>query len=376
MKRVLFCLLVSTLSCHHVLAAEMKIASWNIQTLTIPGEKVFADQKPSELRSEADFGRLSKVRDSLNADIYVLQEVSSLRALAKIFPQPDWTICISGQYSADQQKLGPEYAPAKIAGIEPLCASKSTDDLPDPIAGELRRQYVAIAVRNGSGMAVKEVADIPDISVPFDDRGDNGGVAVIRSIRWGLSVLVGDDNSSLRLLGVHLKTGCFTGYISKWTSNAKWVHDDTADHPCQTYGRQLPGLKSWIDSASKAQIPFAIIGDFNRRLAIESEDSHKPDLLPILNGQETANSDDDLELTIVPEGVAASKACWPEEDGTDRAHAIDFLIFGPKARPANWSATYSKLRYVDIAEIGGTSLLKKNDGPLLSDHCPIVLQLP
>src|SRR5215510_460842 len=83
------------------------LATWNIQTLTMPNERVFPNQRPDKLRKESDMGDLRTVRDALAADVAILQEISSPKELTQVFPLADWDICLSGQYTADARGLGP-----------------------------------------------------------------------------------------------------------------------------------------------------------------------------------------------------------------------------------------------------------------------------
>jgi endonuclease/exonuclease/phosphatase family metal-dependent hydrolase len=348
------------------------LASWNIQTLTVPGEKVFADQKPNELRTAADMADLRSVSDALAADVIVLEEISSPKALAQVFPVSDWDICLSGQYTADEDGLAPYYAADKLAAIKPLCYSAGDANLPDPPPGQLRNQYVGVAVRRAAGVTLVSVKDVPDLSVPSDEKSDSG--TVVRNVRWGLEAVIEKGGRALGILGVHLKTGCFVGGLfERWwgAPPAQWHHDDQPDAPCMTLARQMRPLRAWIASVGGQATPFVIVGDFNRRIDVEITDPDKPDLLPVLDGRATGSPADDVTLERVPEGASSVHTCWPEDDGSAYANSIDYMLFGPGARPAAWQSNYKKLRFVDIAAIGGTSLSKATNDWRLSDHCPI-----
>jgi hypothetical protein len=181
------------------------------------------------------------------------------------------------------------------------------------------------------------------------------------------------DDKTLRILGVHLKTGCFVGALirNRWNDPPfQWQHDTTADHPCMTLARQMRPLRAWIAKSAQQGTPFVIVGDFNRRIDAEASHPDQPDLFPMLNGVATETPTDDFVLARVPEGTASIHACWPEDNGSDRENSIDYLIFGPEFRPTDWQDTYKKLRYVDITSIGGASLTKVDNDWRLSDHCP------
>lgn len=59
------------------------------------------------------------------------------------------------------------------------------------------------------------------------------------------------DRAPIRLLGIHLKSGCFAGSEGK---------------ACPTLMQQLPALEAWIDAAARGPDRFAVLGDWNRRL--------------------------------------------------------------------------------------------------------------
>jgi hypothetical protein len=356
----------------------IRLANWNIQTLTVPGERVFADALETELRTEADFQRLRQVRDAIAADVFVLQEISSLRALAKIFPTSEWQLCFSGQYDADLAGLGPYYDRQYLSGIAPTCVSDGDDTLlPDPPAGELRRQYLAFAIRKDSKASLRSITDLPSLSKPGEDAQGDG--VIVRGVRWGLSAVINTPGGGIRILNVHLKSGCFDSYLTNmwWLNQAEWSPNGMRDHACTTLARQLPELRAWVLDAKPGNLPFVIVGDFNRRIDAERNDNKSPDFLPILDGSATPeDTTDNSQLTYLPEGPLSKKACWPEDDGSAYEDSIEFMVFGPGDRPANWEESYQKVRYVDLAELGGTSLTQATDSPHLSDHCPSFVTIP
>lgn len=73
-------------------------------------------------------------------------------------------------------------------------------------------------------------------------------------VRWGadLTLFPGTDRE-IRLLAVHLKSGCNRDPL-------------TADRDaCRTLQQQVPVLEAWIDARAGERVPFAVLGDFNRR---------------------------------------------------------------------------------------------------------------
>ena len=64
--------------------------------------------------------------------------------------------------------------------------------------------------------------------------------------------------SELRLLSVHIKTGCW---------GRKQDRDDRSRKTCETLRAQIERLKAWADARRAEGTAFVILGDFNRRLA-------------------------------------------------------------------------------------------------------------
>jgi hypothetical protein len=165
---------------------------------------------------------------------------------------------------------------------------------------------------------------------------------VIRNVRWGLDATLTKGATKFRLLAVHMKSGCTQGALLKdrWNNpNWKWAPDGQNDHACMTLARQMRPLRDWIAKAKAGKTPFIIAGDFNRRIDAEEGDAQSPDFWPIITGKATPGPGDDIALARVPQGAASLKACWPEEDHSDFRNAIDYMIFSPGLRPADWEAT-------------------------------------
>ena len=73
-------------------AADLKIATWNLNWLTTraAGDRGLpADVMP---RSDDDFGRLAEYARELNADVVAIQEVDGFPAASKVFPRDQYAI--------------------------------------------------------------------------------------------------------------------------------------------------------------------------------------------------------------------------------------------------------------------------------------------
>jgi endonuclease/exonuclease/phosphatase family metal-dependent hydrolase len=315
-----------------------KFVSWNIQELA--ADKQIYDRP---LRTAEEFATLREYRNCLQGDVFALQEVASPKAVAQVFPTDDYDICFSGQKNADELGLAPAYDPAAIEGIRPDCFSKG-DVLPGEVT-DRAFQYVALTVRRGSGIAIVEMRDVPAISQINPEDG--------RQTRWGLEAVVERNGLRLRLLIVHLKSGCAAGPIT----------DDLGqDEDCPGLAKQLPHLKAWIDKAAAETEPFMIIGDFNRRLDLEDPVVLPTDMMDVLNGATTTSTSDDLALSHTP--TAKEFKCWPDDFPSQR-FSIDFFVADAKAgalllKDSDWKWCYQ--HDIDL----GTP---KPQRP--SDHCPI-----
>ena len=68
-----------------------------------------------------------------------------------------------------------------------------------------------------------------------------------------MELFVERGDQRLVLLGVHLKSGCPVGNL------------DTPTHEnCVTLAKQRAPLEAWVDEHTVKQVPFVILGDFNR----------------------------------------------------------------------------------------------------------------
>lgn len=110
-------------------------------------------------------------------------------------------------------------------------------------AQAIRRQAVGFAIRRG--IPFTRNADISDL-----DLGDP-------DLRWGVDVTL-DLPTPIRLLGIHLKSGCNAGR-------------DPSDKDCEILFRQAPIVEDWIDARARSGVHFAVLGDWNRRTGIAND---------------------------------------------------------------------------------------------------------
>lgn len=265
-------------------ARELKVATWNMEwlTLRLAGDPIL----PLELtpKRPEDRALLRRYALALDADVVALQEVDGPEVAAEVFPPDRYAL----YFTRDQVV-----------------------------------QRVGFAVRRG--IAVRQNPDLVALDVePF---------ARFR-LRSGVDITLDFPGGRLRLLGVHLKSGCHEARLSN------------AGRTCDTLRRQVAPLQGWIAQRREEGAPFLLMGDFNRRM------DGRDELLADLN--------EAAPLLRVTEGRA--NPCW------GGASFIDHILAGGAAR--GWVDPNS-LRVLVYRE--GTEAKER-----LSDHCPVSvrLQLP
>lgn len=182
-------------------AAELKIATWNLNWLTIRAQGDPGLPPDVKTRSLEDFDLLRRYALELNADVIAVEEVDGREAAAKVFP-PD-------RYSIHMTR--------------------------DRVT-----QRTGLIVRRGLPYDIN-----PDVVAIAGERGAR--------LRSGADVTLHLPSGKLRLLAVHLKQGCQAEPLSK--SNRR---------SCLTLRDQIAPLKDWIAARAEEGMPFLVLGDFNR----------------------------------------------------------------------------------------------------------------
>ena len=254
--------------------AELKIATWNLNWLTTrpAGDRGLpADVLP---RAEEDFTRLAGYAAELHADVIAIQEVDGLPPATKLFPRDLYAIHMTR----------------------------------DRVV-----QRVGIVVRHGLTFDINP--DVTELSA--------------NHLRSGADITLHLGVSDLRVLAVHLKTGCRNQPLPK-------AHDRT----CLTLRDQVPFVAAWIAARRQERMPFIVLGDFNRWM--DGRDS----LLAELRRA--------APLSRATEGH--SSPCWGAEN------FIDHILAGGAA--ADWMQV-DTLRVMTYRETDPA--MKER----LSDHCPV-----
>ncbi|MGN6690284.1 MAG: endonuclease/exonuclease/phosphatase family protein [Sphingopyxis sp.] len=243
----------------------LKVASWNLEFLA---EKDGVGCQP---RAEADYRAMRRIADDLDADVIAFQEAENPAAAARVFDPARYDIVMETRAGSPSGTCG----------------------------GENKAQTV---IRQAVGFAVKK-------GIAFDRNADLISLMLGNAqLRSGIDItLRPEGRTPLRLLGVHLKSGCFSG------SDAK---------ACPTLQQQIPALEAWIDAAATGPDRFMVLGDWNRRLGL-ADDA----VWAEIDDGEPANAD----LRLADQGI--SPKCDPRYDSfidhivLDKRAGADMLAF-------------------------------------------------
>lgn len=190
------------------------LATWNMEHLA---ERNGSGCRP---RTDADYTAMRAYVDDLGADVIAFQEVESKAAAERVFDPAIYTVVIEDRVGTDR-------------GGE--CRGK---------AGlTINAQRTGFAIRKG---------------VPFQRQPDFTGIQVGNpDLRSGVDLIVRPRGGDpIRVLSVHLKSGCSSG---------------DRNEACAVLFQQVPVMERWIDDRAAEGVRFAILGDFNRRLAMPAD---------------------------------------------------------------------------------------------------------
>ncbi|MFZ5656777.1 MAG: endonuclease/exonuclease/phosphatase family protein [Pseudomonadota bacterium] len=200
---------------HAASASGLTLASWNVEHLA---ERDGTGCRP---RTAADYAAMRAHVERLDADVVAFQEVESRAAAERVFDPASWTVL-----------------------IEERTGTARTSDCGGRAKGQtIRAQRTGFAIRKG---------------LPFDRQPDLTALQLgDPDLRSGVDVILRPRGAKpLRLLSVHLKSGCSAGDRSE---------------ACPVLFRQVPVLEQWIDRRAAEGMRFAVLGDFNRRLAMPGD---------------------------------------------------------------------------------------------------------
>jgi hypothetical protein len=105
----------------------------------------------------------------------------------------------------------------------------------------------------------------------------------------------------MRLLTLHLKSGCNRDPLTR--------HRDA----CRKLQAQVPVLESWIDARAAEGVPFAVLGDFNRRFDREFAPGRTHSGQIIALWPEIDDGDPPEADLVNPGAVPATEACRAQD---------------------------------------------------------------
>ena len=268
-------------------AAELKLATWNLEWLTArpAGDPAL----PPELtpRTADDIALLAHYAADLDADVIAIQEVDGPKIAARIFPPDHYAIHMTRDHVV---------------------------------------QRVGLAIRRGLDFTANP--DLTTIDPPP------------LHLRSGADITLHLTTGPLRILAVHLKTGCRESPLTR-----------TVRHACRELAAQVPPLAGWIRARQDEGVAFVVMGDFNRWM--DPIGGHADQLWSSLRAA--------APLTRATAGVGSP--CWGGE------RFIDHIIAGGAATTWIEPDTLRVLVFRETTEEWQRRL---------SDHCPVSVrfQLP
>jgi 5'-nucleotidase (lipoprotein e(P4) family) len=207
-------------------AQRLRLATWNMEWL-MPAE----------------------VRDALLARCAEGQPPSAVRALpcprdpyppvprhdaADIALMAGYAARLQADVVAVQEVDGPDVAALAFPGYTPAC-----------FVNRAHPQKTGFVVRTGISLRCNG-----DLTALDDDGAARAGADI---------TLWPDTPHAVRMLSVHLKSGCFDRPLS-----------DRENPVCARLQTQVPILAGWVAARQAAGEAFAVLGDFNRRMEIDA----------------------------------------------------------------------------------------------------------
>ena len=200
-------------------AGDVRIAAWNLEHLAE------TDGEGCVGRTASDYAALADRIGELDADVVAFQEVENGAAAHRVFPASRWHVEVSRR--------------------PPMERTRACWDRPEADLGHLATGF---AVRRD--IAYRRHGDLEEL-------GEDGAFQ-----RWGTDITVTVEGRELRLLSVHLRSGCW---------GAEQDAEEGRSEACTTLRAQTTRLRDWADSRLAEGTAFVILGDFNRRLALSGD---------------------------------------------------------------------------------------------------------
>jgi len=170
-------------------------------------------------------------------------------------------------------------------------------------------------------------------------------------LRWGADLTLYPGSArQIRLLSVHLKSGCPRQVLTS-------RRDD-----CRRLAAQVPALERWIDARASQSGPFAVLGDFNRRLTRERNNARDRHGRLIAMWPELDDGDPpEADLTNVTRGQPYS----PCSLGERFDDFIDHIVLSRSLAARIVPGSFQQLTFDREDSRRGR----------LSDHCPVAIRV-
>lgn len=277
-------------------ANNLKIAAWNVEHLN------GANDVGCIPRQDSDYAYIAGRIADLDADVVAFQEVESEKAARRIFPKKFWNVVMSDR-------------PNTTGDQGPICWGME----------DKRLRHIATGFAVKRGISFEKNESFSDLSAGDEFQ------------RWGTDISVNHGDQSVRLLSVHLASGCW---------GAEQDRDASRQKICTTLDVQFDQLVKWVGSRNAANESFVVLGDFNRRLALDGDWAATRLMATELQTR--------LVTKALRDGVA--KAAWCDERYAD---LIDHIVVSES-----------------IAELVDFGTLKEHSRQRPSpDHCIISVEL-
>ncbi|PSU35512.1 endonuclease/exonuclease/phosphatase family protein [Photobacterium lutimaris] len=187
---------------------SLTLTTWNLNWLTDEEPKK-KGQPRVPARTHNDYQALSDIINEISPDILAFQEVADRQSISKVIPLSKYQIEFSNRKDTNNDEIWP--------------------------------QFVGFAIRKE--LKYQRHPDLQQLDVWNNQY-----------LRYGVDIsLFQQGKPSLRLLAVHLKSGCYS--------------NRHRNKNCTVLKKQFEVLKNWIAKRQEQQQSFIILGDFNRRLA-------------------------------------------------------------------------------------------------------------
>ncbi|NQW63014.1 MAG: hypothetical protein HQ461_09310 [Deltaproteobacteria bacterium] len=253
----------------------LRLIAWNMEWLADePGRGTLK-------RAVSDYSALAGYAAEIDPDIAVLQEVAGEEAVQRVFDSSRYHIYVTQE-----------------TGV----------------------QRVALVWKKGIDLNVVD---------ELEELGPGG-------LRESPDALVTVPGGSFRLLGVHLKSSCFSDNLVTTRKDA-----------CITLRGQMDIVEAWMEARQAEGTPFAVLGDFNRRFS--DRDDAWADL----------NDDTPAGFKLVAPTVGRTARC---RDGRYKDF-IDHIVMSDSLARRMVPGSFQQWNY------------RSWDPPVLSDHCPIGVNL-